>query len=83
MEVRTPINPLEGLKPAHVPDRLARWIAVRTPINPLEGLKLAPGNLADGNRRVRTPINPLEGLKQAFEGLRFRGARSENTDQPA
>ena len=56
--VRTPINPLEGLK------LVARRILhpgrpVRTPINPLEGLKPVTNFWAACTAMVRTPINPL------------------------
>ena len=61
-KVRTPINPLEGLKLDWHGVR-ARRFTVRTPINPLEGLKHAITERAQHCGHVRTPINPLEGLK--------------------
>ena len=83
--VRTPINPLEGLK--LVEDQpLARLDEVRTPINPLEGLKLISASVRSACSIVRTPINPLEGLKQILAAQIVGHAAShprENTDQPA
>ena len=81
--VRTPINPLEGLKLEQRANS-CRQNAVRTPINPLEGLKQpAPRIDIAIHNSVRTPINPLEGLKLFFFRIGNLHIKCENTDQPA
>ena len=55
--VRTPINPLEGLKLLS-PSPLERGSTVRTPINPLEGLK------PSARWMIRASVSPSENTDQ-------------------
>ena len=80
--MRTPINPLEGLK-LDGAAAFAGVLHVRTPINPLEGLKQRHLNRQTVTIDVRTPINPLEGLKHNKWQIVEIAAQRENTDQPA